>query len=67
MAAGVARIVQQPFVGDGVDPASKSKNTQRMVTTTRDDGTRHFTLSMTSDVTGGKEVKFMEITYTKRK
>jgi hypothetical protein len=55
------------YVGDGVDPNSKTKYTQRMVTTSKDDGSRVFTLYMKSDATGGNEVKFMEISYTKRK
>jgi hypothetical protein len=55
------------YVGDGVDPNSKTKYTQKMVTTTKDDGSRVFTLYMKSDMTGGNEVKFMEISYTKRK
>jgi hypothetical protein len=55
------------YEGDGVDPASKMKFHQRMVTTTKDDGTRIFTLYMTMAATGDKEAKFMEITYTKKK
>lgn len=55
------------YVGDGYDPATKSKYTQKMVTTTKDDGTRAFTLYMTMPATGDKEAKVMEITYTKRK
>lgn len=55
------------YEGDGTDPVSKSKYKQKMVTVTRDDDHRVFTLFMTSDATGGKEAKFMEITYTRRK
>lgn len=55
------------YEGDGVDAASKMKYHQKMVTTTKGDGTRVFTLYMTMDATGGKEAKFMEITYTKKK
>ncbi len=62
-----AKTRTMTYVGDGVDPDTKSKFTQRMVTTTKDDGTRVFALYMKSDETGGKEAKFMEITYTKRK
>ena len=53
--------------GDGVDPGTKTKYTQRMVTTTKDDDTRVFTLYMKFDGAGDDEIKFMEITYTKRK
>jgi hypothetical protein len=38
-----------------------------MVTTTRGDGSREFTLYVTGTPTGGKEAKVMEILYTKRK
>jgi hypothetical protein len=55
------------YVGDGVDATTRSKFTQRMVTVTRDDGTRDFTLYVTSPETGGKEIKVMAISYTKRK
>jgi len=55
------------YTGSGVDPMSKTKYTQKMATTTKDDGTRHFTFSMKSEQTGDKYVKFMEIVYTKRK
>lgn len=54
------------YVGDGVDPHSKAKYTQKMVTTSKDDGTRVFTLYMKFDG-AGDEVKFMEVAYTKRK
>jgi hypothetical protein len=55
------------YVGDGVDATTHSKFTQKMVTITKDDGTRGFTLYMTSPETGGKETKVMDISYTKRK
>jgi hypothetical protein len=55
------------YEGDGVDPASKAKFHQKMVTTAKDDSTRVFTLYMKMAATGDKEVKFMEITYTRRK
>ena len=53
------------YKGEGVAPEGV-KYTQRMVTTTKDDGSRVFTLYM--KVGEAKdEAKFMEITYTKRK
>jgi hypothetical protein len=55
------------YVGDGVDAVTKSKYTQKMVTTVKDDNTRVFSLYMKFDETGGKEAKVIEITYTKRK
>jgi hypothetical protein len=55
------------YVGDSVDAMTRSKFTQKMVTTTDKDGTRVFSLYMTSKETGGKEAKMLEITYTKRK
>lgn len=55
------------YEGEGVDPATKSKYTQKMVTTSKDDNTRVFTLLMKSAETGGQEVKFMEVTYTRKK
>src|SRR5262249_28295744 len=62
-----AKTKTMTYVSDGFDPATKSKYTQKMVTTTKGDGTRVFTLYMSSAETGGKEVKFMEVTYTRRK
>ena len=54
------------YVGNGIDPRSMAKYTQKMVTTTKDDGTRVFTLYMKFE--GAKdETKFMEITYKKGK
>lgn len=54
------------YVGDGYDPARKSKFTQKMVTTTKDDTHRVFALYMQYE--GEKaETKFMEISYTRRK
>lgn len=55
------------YSGDGVWPIDGSKLTQRMVTTTKSDGTRVFTLYLTGTPTGGKEAKAIEIEYTKRK
>ena len=55
------------LVGDGFDPGTKTKYTQRMVTTSKDDDTRVFTLYMKFEGAGDDEIKFMEITYTKRK
>ncbi len=62
-----AKTKTMTFVGDGVDPSTKAKYTQKMVTTSKDDGTRVFTLYMKFEAAGGAEGKFMEITYTKRK
>ncbi len=54
------------YVGDGIGPDGQTKYTQKMVTTTKDDGTRVFTLYM--KFAGAKdEVKFMEVTYRRRK
>jgi hypothetical protein len=61
-----AKTKTMSYIGDGYDPRSKSKYTQRMVTAMKDDGTRVFTLSMKFEG-GDPEVKMMEITYTKRK
>jgi hypothetical protein len=61
-----AKTKTMTYVGDGVDPASKAKYTQKMVTTMKDDGTRVFTLLMKFEGSAD-EVKFMEITYKKRK
>jgi Protein of unknown function (DUF1579) len=55
------------YSGDGVCPIDGTKLTQRMVTTTKSDGSRVFTLYMTGTQTGGKEAKAMQIEYTKRK
>jgi hypothetical protein len=62
-----AKTRTMTYVGDAVDPNTKSKYSQRMVTTTKDDGSRVFTLYMKGDMTGGNEAKALEITYTKRK
>ena len=62
-----AKTKTMTYVGDGVGPDGKTKYTQKMVTTTKDDGTRVFTLYMKYDSAGAGEVKFMEITYTKKK
>jgi hypothetical protein len=55
------------YTGEGVCPKDGSKLAQRMVTTTKADGSRDFTLYMTGTPTGGKEAKVMQIQYTKRK
>jgi hypothetical protein len=55
------------YTGDGVCPIDGSKVAQRMVTTTKGDGSRDFTLYLTGTQTGGKEAKVMHIHYTKRK
>jgi hypothetical protein len=61
-----AKTKTMSYVGDGYDPEHKAKYTQRMVTTTKDDGTRIFTLYMKFEGEPA-EAKFMEITYTRRK
>ncbi len=54
------------YVGEGIGPDGKTKYTQKMVTTTKDDGSRVFNLYMKFE--GAKdEIKFMEVTYQKRK
>ncbi len=55
------------YKGDGVCPIDGSKLVQRMVTTTKADGSRDFTLYITGTPTGGKEAKVMQIEYVKRK
>jgi hypothetical protein len=59
-----AKTKTMTYVGEGTGPDGKSKYTQKMVTTTKADGSRVFTLYMKLDK---DEVKFMEITYQKRK
>ena len=61
-----AKTKTMTFVGEGYDPDQKAKFTQKMVTTTKDDGSRFFTLYMKFEGQPA-ETKFMEITYTKRK
>ena len=61
-----AKTKTMTFVGDGYDPVQKAKFSQKMVTTTKDDGSRVFTLYMKFEGQPA-EVKFLEITYTKRK
>jgi hypothetical protein len=59
-----AKTRTMTYVGEGVAPEG-TKYTQKMVTVTKDDGSRVFTLYMKID--GSKdEVKFMEVTYRKR-
>lgn len=55
------------YTGDGVCPLDGTKLAQKMVTTTKSDGTREFTLYLNGTITGGKEMKMMQIVYTKRK
>jgi hypothetical protein len=54
------------YVGDRVVPATKAKFTRKMVTTSKDDGTRVFSLYMKFEG-APDEVKLLEITYSKRK
>jgi uncharacterized protein DUF1579 len=61
-----AKTKTMTYVGDGYDPGQKAKFTQKMVTTTKGDGTRVFTLYM-KYAGQPAEAKFMEITYTKKK
>ena len=61
-----AKTKTMTYTGDGVDPDGKQKYTQKMVTTTKDDGTRVFTLFMKYEG-APNEMKLMEITYTKKK
>jgi hypothetical protein len=62
-----AKTKTMTYVGDGVDPVTKAKYTQRMVTRTNNDGTRSFTLYMKFDEGDGKSMKMMEVEYKKRK
>ena len=55
------------YTGEGISPMDGSKFAERMVTTTRADGSRDFTLFMKMAATGGKEAKVMEVHYTRRK
>ena len=61
-----AKTKTMTYVGAGVVPATKAKFTRKMVTTSKDDGTRVFSLSMKFEG-APDEVKFLEITYSKRK
>jgi hypothetical protein len=61
-----AKTKTMTYVGDGYDAEHKAKYSQKMVTTTKADGSRVFTLSMKFEGQPA-EAKFMEITYTKRK
>src|SRR5262245_25334723 len=62
-----AKTKTMTYTGDGVCPIDGSKLLQKMVTTTKADGTREFTLYVTGTPTGGKEAKVMQVQYTKRK
>jgi hypothetical protein len=59
-----AKTKTMTYVGEGTGPDGKTKSMQRMVTTTKEDGSRAFTLYMKVDK---NEMKVLEITYTKRK
>ncbi len=59
-----AKTKTMTYVGEGTGPDGKTKYLQRMVTTTKADGSRVFTLYMKVDK---DEMKLLEITYTKRK
>jgi hypothetical protein len=61
-----AKTKTMTYVGTGFDPEHNAKYTQKMVTTAKDEDTRVFTLYMKYD-DGKGDVKFMEITYQKRK
>lgn len=52
------------LTGESVDPASGQPVKMKMVTTSKDDATRQFTMYMTAPG-GGPEVKAMETTYKK--
>ncbi len=62
-----AKTKTMTYTGDGVCPIDGSKLAQKMVTTTKADGSREFTFYITGTPTGGKEVKAMQVIYTKRK
>jgi Protein of unknown function (DUF1579) len=62
-----AKIKTMTYTGDGICPIDGSKLMQRMVTTTKGDGSREFALFITGAPTGGKEAKVMQVLYTKRK
>ena len=61
-----AKTKTMTYEGDAVEPATKMKYHEKMVTATKDDGTRVFTLYMKIGE-AKDEVKFMEVTYRKRK
>ena len=60
-----AKAKTMTYEGEGVDGATKVKYHQKMVTTTKPDGSRVFTLFMAMG--DAKEAKFMEVTYTRTK
>jgi hypothetical protein len=60
-----AKSKTMTYEGEYIDYGDKTKYTQRMVTTLKEDGTRHFTLYMKSE-DDDEEVKIMEIKYVKR-
>jgi hypothetical protein len=59
-----AKTKTMTYIGEGTGPDGKTKYDQRMVTTTKSEGSRVFTLYMKIDK---NEMKLLEITYTKRK
>jgi hypothetical protein len=61
-----AKTKTMTYVTDGVTPDGKTKYTQKMVTTAKDDHTRVFTLSMKMEG-APEDTKTMEVTYTRRK
>jgi hypothetical protein len=61
-----AKTRTMTYEGESIDPVTNMKYVQKMVTTGKDDGTRHFTLSIKRPG-GADELKLMEITYQKRK
>jgi len=61
-----AKTRTMTLVGDGYNPDRKVKFSQKMVTVSKDDGSRVFNLYMKYEGHPA-EAKFMEITYTKRK
>jgi hypothetical protein len=60
-----AKSKTMTYEGEYIDFGDKTRYTQRVVTTLKDDGTRSYTLTMKPDGSA-EEVKIMEITYTKR-
>ena len=61
-----ARTKTMTYVGEVVEPGTKAGFTQKMVTTSEDDGTRVFKLYLKPDGAGDVEIKAMEIRFTKR-
>jgi Protein of unknown function (DUF1579) len=61
-----AKTKTMTYEGEYIDFGDKAKYTQRMVTTLKENGTRHFTLIM-KPAGSEDEVKIMEVEYIKRK